>query len=66
MIDKQLLMKEIEVLPPHIINDVYDYFSFLKTRKIRNGKIDDITLCSESALAKDRLKPEEDHAWANL
>ena len=35
---------------------------FQVTAQIQNN----ITLASESALAKDWLSPEEDNAWANL
>ena len=34
--------------------------------KITAKKQNDITLASESALAKEWLSPEEDSAWANL
>jgi hypothetical protein len=63
MTDKNTLIKEIEVLPPHIINEVYVYVGYLKTKMT---KIDGITLASESALAKDWLLPEEDDAWEDL
>ena len=63
MTDKNTLIKEIEKLPPHIINEVYMFVVYLKTKMTKN---DDITLASESALAKDWLLPEEDEAWASL
>ena len=66
MTDKQILIREIETLPPQIVEEVYDYVSFLKIRKIQQKKIYDITIASEKALAKDWLLPEEDAAWANL
>ena len=66
MTDKQLLFREIETLPPHVIDEVYAYVAFLKFKKNQEKKIDDITLVSEKALAKDWLLPEEDTAWANL
>ena len=66
MIDRQVLIREIETLPSQIIEEVYDYVSFLKTKKTQNQKVDDITLASESALAADWLLPEEDIAWASL
>ncbi|GHV43433.1 hypothetical protein FACS1894187_25730 [Synergistales bacterium] len=34
--------------------------------KISESRIDDITLASEEALAKDWLLPEEDAAWKDL
>jgi len=66
MADKRILIREIETLPAHIVDEVYDYVSFLKLRKMQERKIDDITFASEKSLAKDWLLPEEDSAWANL
>ena len=65
MINKNMLMKEIETLPANFINEVYHYVEFLKKAK---GQIDsgEITIASEAALAKDWLLPEEDMAWADL
>ena len=65
MTNRQVLLREIETLPPHIIDEVYDYVDYLKVKKNQN-RINDITLASESSLAKDWLLPEEDAAWANL
>ena len=65
MTDRNVLIKEIESLPLYFVEEVYDYVSFLKTKKPRK-KVDDITIASEGALAKDWLLPEEDAAWANL
>jgi len=36
MTDRNVLIKEIESLPSHFVEEVYDYVSFLKTRKSRN------------------------------
>jgi len=58
-----MLIREIEALPPHIIDEVYTYAMYLKTK---TRKIDAITLASEAVLAKDWLSPEEDAAWADL
>jgi len=65
MLSKQNLINEIETMPSDFINEVYHYVLFLKQNKL-NIIIDDITLASESSLAKDWLLPEEDEAWANL
>ena len=65
MIDKSTLIREIEALPPSIVNEVFDFIHFLKL-KGNSGKIDDVTLASENALAKDWLLPVEDAAWADL
>ena len=66
MTNKQVLIREIETLPPHIIDEVYDYVNFLKEWKMKTKKVSDITLASEKSLAKDWLRQEEDSAWGNL
>ena len=66
MTAKQTLINEIEALPPNMIDEVYNYVSFIKLRKTQDNKIADITLASEKSLANDWLLPEEDLAWANL
>ena len=63
MTDRNALIKEIETLPPHFINEVSIFIGYLKMKITKNN---DITLASEPALAKDWLLPEEDEAWANL
>jgi len=57
------LIREIESLPPQIVEEVYNFISFLK---IKNTERSDITLASEKALAKDWFLLEEDLAWADL
>ena len=66
MTAKQILINELETLTPNMIDEVYNYVSFIKLRQIQGKKIADITLASENSLAKDWLLPEEDLAWANL
>ena len=66
MTNKQVLIMEIETLPPQIVAEVFDFVSFLKLRKIQDRNIADITLASERSLAKEWLLPEEDSVWANL
>jgi hypothetical protein len=68
MINRESLVKKIEVLPPYLLQEVADYIDFIEYKKYRksNFKIDDITLASEKSLTKDWLKPEEDEAWEDL
>jgi len=66
MTNKQMLIKEIETLPPQIVEEVYDFVSFLKIKKSQNSDGGEIHLASESVLARDWLLPEEDAAWASL
>jgi hypothetical protein len=68
MVNRDNLIKRIEVLPPHLIQEVIDYIDFILYKKNKKNvlSIADITLASEKALAKDWLKPEEDEAWEDL
>ena len=63
MADRSTLIKEIETLPPHFINEVFTFIGYLKMKIVKNN---DVTFASESALAKEWLLPEEDAAWADL
>ncbi|MCC7573963.1 DUF2281 domain-containing protein [Candidatus Woesearchaeota archaeon] len=64
MSKKDILLKEIEQVPEPYIDEVLDFIRFLKTKNTKE-KIH-ITIASETSLAKDWLKPEEDEAWQNL
>jgi hypothetical protein len=68
MINRETVVKKIEELPPHLLQEVADYIDFIKYKrsKYKNFKVDDITLASEKSLAKDWLKTEEDEAWEDL
>ena len=51
--------------------DNVDFLSYLASQDLANQEIEepstfDLMLVSESVLAKDWLKPEEDEAWQNL
>ena len=63
---KQVLIREIEALPPQIIEEVYNFVSFLKIRKTQGSDTGSTLFASESALAADWRLPEEDAAWADL
>jgi hypothetical protein len=62
---KQQLIEEIEQTPDEILSEVLDFLLFIKTKKLQREKLE-ITLMSESALAKDWLTAEEDEAWKDL
>jgi len=66
MTARQMLIKEIEVLPQQTVDEVYNFVSFLKMKKLQETDANDMHLASENALAADWLLPEEDIAWANL
>ena len=58
------LIRELEQAPEAVLNEVLDFVQFLKLKQSR-GRLD-TALASESALAKDWLRPEEDAAWQAL
>ena len=66
MSTKQLLIKEIEALPSHLLEEIYDFVNFLKIKKIQDSENSDVLFASERVLANDWLLPEEDAAWASL
>jgi len=58
------LFKEIENLPDHLKNELFDYIQYLKNQAAKEKH--DLAITSESSLKKDWLKPEEDEAWCDL
>ena len=62
--DKEDLQELIEGLPAKDLEKVVDVIGYLNMT--RRNKVKDITLASQSSLAKDWLKPEEDEAWSDL
>ncbi|MEK0182999.1 MAG: hypothetical protein P2A85_09885 [Microcoleus anatoxicus] len=61
---KELLLKEVENIPEFILEEVWNFLQFLKS-KYNKDKLE-ASLLSESSLEKDWLKLEEDEAWQNL
>ena len=64
MTKKELLISEIEHSPESLLDEMLDFFLFLKT-KISKEKLG-VSISSETSLKKDWLKPEEDEAWQSL
>lgn len=64
MTTKQRLMNELEEVPEPLLAEVLDFIHFLKARAVRERL--EPAVMSESSLAKDWLKPEEDEAWRDL
>ncbi|MFM6203409.1 MAG: DUF2281 domain-containing protein [Dolichospermum sp.] len=62
---KEQITQELEKLPEPVLQEVFDFVQFLKTKQQQKQMLE-ITIMSESSLAKDWLKPEEDAAWQNL
>ena len=64
MPNRAVLLKEIETLPSYCINEVVDFVTWIKQRKL--SQIPETMLLSEASLSKDWDTREEDEAWANL
>ncbi len=64
MSTKDLLLKEIDQTPEYLLTEILDFVQFVKNKHLQE-KIE-ISIMSESSLAKDWLKPEEDEAWKDL
>ena len=64
MSTRELIDREVAVLPENLQREVYDFVRFLRHRS--EDEAFDGLLLSESALAADWSTPEEDAAWASL
>jgi hypothetical protein len=64
MLPKETLHNEIDALPEEFTEEVYDFLTFLKRKRVK--EIMEATLLSESSLKKDWLCAEEDDAWQTL
>ena len=58
------LVREIETLPQDYIQEVLNFVSYLKHRRLIVAS--ETMLMSEKSLAADWDTPEEDEAWADL
>jgi len=64
MQDRLTVIEEIQDLPEPLIREVLDFVRFLKTKAVEGGH--EPALLSETSLAKDWLRPEEEEAWHDL
>lgn len=64
MSKKEILLNEIERVPDNLLDELLDFIRFLKLKMIMDDS--GILITSESSLAKDWLKQEEDQAWQSL
>jgi hypothetical protein len=64
MINRAVLLQEIETLPEACVSEVVDFVAWIKQRKI--SRIPETMLLSEASLSKEWDTPEEDEAWALL
>lgn len=62
--NKASLIREIETIPPPLLDEVMDFIRFVKARSIREGIY--TAIASESSLKKEWLCAEEEEAWRNL
>ncbi len=61
---KEAIAHEIEQVPEPLLEQVLEFLLSLKSQ-YQQEKLE-ITMMSESSLAKDSLSPEEDEAWQDL
>ncbi|BBC22838.1 DUF2281 domain-containing protein [Pseudanabaena sp. ABRG5-3] len=61
---KEAIAHEIEQVPEALLEQVLEFLLSLKSQ-YQQEKLE-ITMMSESSLAKDWLSPEEDEAWQDL
>ncbi len=61
---KDLLLREIEQVPEFLLTEVLDFLQFIKAKHLEQNT--EISILSESFLAKDWLKLQEDEAWQDL
>ena len=64
MLERQQLIREMEMLPVEYLQEIADFIDFLKSKKSKN--IPETMFFSEKSLAKEWDTPEEDEAWADL
>ena len=64
MSTRELMERELNVLPDALQREVYDFARFLRSKS--NGESFNGLSASEAVLARDWDTPDEDAAWANL
>jgi hypothetical protein len=64
MSTRELIEKELDILPEPLQREVYDFVCFLRSRS--NGEEFNGLLASEAVLARDWDTAEEDSVWQNL
>ena len=61
---RELIVKELEHFPEPLLEEVISLIRVIKDKQKREKL--SISILSESSLAKDWLRPEEDEAWKEL
>ncbi len=64
----ETLIREAKDVPDVLLDEALDFLRYLKLKyqEVRHTERFEALLLSESALAKDWLRPEEDKAWQDL
>ena len=64
MATREMVLRELDKIPEPLLDEVLHFVRSLQFKAIseRAGT----AIASESSLAKDWLKPEEDEAWQDL
>lgn len=61
---RETLLEELEEAPEPVLEELLQFLHLLQNRE--TGPRAALPLLSESSLARDWLRPEEDEAWAHL
>lgn len=64
MTKREEILQRLNKIPDSLIEEILDFIEFLKTKAVKERF--EVTFLSESSLAKDWLRPEEDKAWQDL
>jgi hypothetical protein len=61
---KETILREIERVPEEYLGEVLDFIRYLEAKALERRM--GTAMASETSLAKDWLRPEEDEAWEHL
>ena len=64
MRDRKAILHELDDMPEMLLDELHDFIRFLRLKAGRERL--EAAAMSETSLAKDWLRPEEDEAWADL
>lgn len=63
---REKLQNELDRIPDSLLGELYEYMRYLQFKTQQQGEAMQTAYASESALAKDWNRPEEDQAWQDL
>lgn len=61
---KQILLSSLDNLPDNLLEEVFDFVSYMKFKSVNN--FPETLQATQNILANDWLKPEEEKAWQDL